>query len=157
MTMMSNAGKFPTTNSKIHQRNPSWKSILPKHAKSQTYSAHSEPFRRFRKLWLRRFFVGFQKFGKLSTFYSILLHFSINNIQMCGLSEILMDSFLLKPIFMLSRLGLSGCSILFVVISYDTISHILHVFSQLPFAKICKNFLWWEFLWWGCRRAQRDT
>ena len=54
MTMMSNAGKFPTTNSKIHQRNPSWKSILPKHAKSQTYSAHSEPFRQFRKLCLCR-------------------------------------------------------------------------------------------------------
>ena len=70
MTTMSHAGKFPTTNSKIHHRNPSWKSILPKHAKSQTYSADSEPLRQFRKLCSRHFFVGFQKFGRLSTFFS---------------------------------------------------------------------------------------
>ena len=102
MTVMSVSGKFPTTNSKIHHRNPSWKSILPKHAKSQTYSAHSCPLRQFRKLCPRRFFVEFQNFGRLSTFYShstlIFLFFSsIQNNQNCGLSEYpLVPSYFLK-------------------------------------------------------------
>ena len=33
--MMKYAGKFATTNRKIHHRNPSWTTILPEHAKSR--------------------------------------------------------------------------------------------------------------------------
>ena len=125
MTTMIHAGKFPTTNGKIHHRNPSWKSILPKHAKSQTYSADSEPLRRFRKLCPRRFFVGFQKFG--SHFTHILLQFSYLSAP-----KISRHMAFLK-MFHVSRLGFSASCIyiiLYHIMNYTI--YIICIFHSFP-------------------------